>query len=198
MKRLFDILASVVGLIVLSPVLLIAAIAILTLDGWPILFLHERVGRNGRIFKLVKFRTMTVLKNGGKGGFDAGNRKRVTALGRFLRRAKMDELPQLWNVLFGDMSIVGPRPEVRKWTMVYPERWSIVHSVKPGITDPASIAFRNEEDILATSDDPEKTYRLEVLPKKLGMYEEYVKNRSFFGDLKIIGQTLLAILKGTA
>ena len=194
MKRFFDILAAAVGLIVLSPVLLITAIAILMLDGWPVLFFHERVGRNGRTFKLLKLRTMTVLKTGEKGGFDAGNRKRVTPIGRFLRRAKMDELPQLWNVLIGDMSIVGPRPEVRKWTLVYPERWAFVHTVRPGITDPAAIVFRNEEDILAAADDPKKAYRLEVLPKKLDMYETYVKTRSFGGDLKIICRTLYKVL----
>lgn len=196
MKRLFDILAAVVGLIVLSPVLLVAALAILILDGWPLLFFHERVGRYGRAFKLVKLRTMTVLRTEKKGGFDAGNRKRVTAIGRLLRRAKIDELPQLWNVLAGDMSMVGPRPEVRQWTLIYPERWAFVHTVRPGITDPAAIAFRNEEEFLATADDPEKTYRLEVLPKKLDMYETYVRNRSFGGDLKIIWRTLREVLHG--
>ena len=196
MKRFFDILAAAVGLIVLSPVLLITAIAILMLDGWPVLFFHERVGRNGRTFKLLKLRTMTVLKTGEKGGFDAGNRKRVTPIGRFLRRTKMDELPQLWNVLVGDMSMVGPRPEVRKWTLVYPERWAFVQSVRPGITDPAAIAFRNEEDILAAAADPEKAYRLEVLSQKLDMYEMYVKTRSFGGDLKIICRTLHEVLNG--
>ncbi len=196
MKRLFDILAAAVGLVVLSPLLLVAALVILVVDGWPVLFLHERVGRNGRLFHLVKFRTMMVRHNGGNGEFDAGDRKRVTAIGRFLRRAKMDELPQLWNVLAGDMSIVGPRPEVRKWTGVYPERWALVHTVRPGITDPAAIAFRNEEDLLAAADDPDKTYRSEILPKKLDMYEEYVQQRSFGGDLKIICRTLLAVLHG--
>ena len=196
MKRLFDILAAVVGLIVFCPVLLVTAIAILILDGWPVLFFHERVGRNGRLFHLVKFRTMTVRQNGERGEFDAGNRKRVTPIGRFLRRTKMDELPQLWNVLAGDMSIVGPRPEVRKWTEVYPEHWALVHSVRPGITDPAAIAFRHEEDILAAADDPETTYRLEVLPKKLDMYGEYVRNRSLAGDLKIFWRTMVEVLHG--
>lgn len=195
MKRLFDLLAAIAGLIVLSPVLLITAVAILMLDGRPVLFVHERVGRNGRLFHLLKFRTMTVRQNGADGEFDAGDRKRVTPIGHFLRRAKLDEFPQLWNVLAGDMSIVGPRPEVRKWTAVYPERWARVHAVKPGITDPAAIAFRNEEEILAAADDPEKTYRQEILPKKLDMYETYVRNRSFGGDLKLICRTLQALLQ---
>ena len=196
MKRLFDILVSIVGLIVMSPLLVIIAIAIIMLDGPPVLFLHERVGRNGRLFYLVKFRTMTVLNTREKGGFDAGNRKRITPIGHFLRRTKLDELPQLWNVLAGEMSIVGPRPEVRKWTEVYPERWAVVHMVRPGITDTASIVFRNEEDILAALPDPEKAYRVDILPKKLKMYDEYVRSRSFVGDLKIIFRTLLALVKG--
>lgn len=197
MKRLFDILAAAVGLVVLSPLLLVTALVILVGDGWPVLFLHERVGRSGRMFRLVKFRTMTDLSNDDRNGFTPGERKRVTAIGRFLRRAKMDELPQLWNVLVGDMAIVGPRPEVRKWTAVYPERWALVHTVRPGITDPAAIAFRNEEEILAAADDPERTYRSEILPKKLDMYETYVKTRSFGGDLKLICRTLRALLHGT-
>ncbi|MDD8013932.1 MAG: sugar transferase [Acidobacteriota bacterium] len=197
MKRLFDILAAAVGLVVLSPLLLVVALVILVADGWPVLFLHERVGRNGRMFRLVKFRTMTDLSNDDRNGFTPGERKRVTAIGRFLRRAKMDELPQLWNVLVGDMSMVGPRPEVRKWTAVYPERWALVHTLRPGITDPAAIAFRNEEEILAAADDPEQTYRSEILPKKLDMYETYVKTRSFGGDLKLICRTLQAVLHGS-
>lgn len=196
MKRLFDILAAFAGLIILSPVLLITAIAILMLDGWPVLFFHERVGRNGRAFKLVKLRTMAHFSGGDRNGFTPGDRGNVTSVGRFLRRSKMDELPQLWNVLVGDMSMVGPRPEVRQWTDVYPERWAIVHTIRPGITDPAAIVFRNEEEILALADEPEKVYRMEVLPRKLDMYERYVKTWSFGGDLRIICRTLLEVLNG--
>ena len=139
---------------------------------------------------------MRVLKEASKGSFDAGSSARITPFGRFLRKTKLDELPQLFNVLVGDMSIVGPRPEVRQWTEVYPEKWKIVHTVKPGITDNASIRFRNEEEILAQSPDPIKTYKEEILPKKLDLYIDYVHNHSFTGDMKIILKTIKAILEG--
>jgi lipopolysaccharide/colanic/teichoic acid biosynthesis glycosyltransferase len=137
---------------------------------------------------------MTVKKDAEKGAFDAGDSSRVTKVGRFLRKSKLDELPQLLNVLFGSMSFVGPRPEVEKWVHVYPERWKIVHSVKPGITDNASLEFRNEEEILAASLDKEKTYRDEILPRKLELYEAYVKKHSFLTDVEIILKTILSII----
>ena len=144
-----------------------------------------------------EFRAREVLTRGtSPRSFDVGDASRVTAFGTFLRNTKMDELPQLWNVLKGDMSIVGPRPEVRKWVDAYPERWTFVHSILPGITDPASIVYRHEEEILATSADPERTYREEVLPHKLSLYEEHVRTHSFWGDIRILGQTLVAVLSG--
>jgi lipopolysaccharide/colanic/teichoic acid biosynthesis glycosyltransferase len=194
MKRLFDMMAAFAGLIVFSPILLIAAIAVLVFEGWPVLFRQQRIGRGGHKFELVKFRTMMVQQTGDRNGFDAGSRKRLTWLGRFLRRTKLDELIQLWNVLVGDMSIVGPRPEVHKWTEAYPERWVVVHTVRPGITDPASIVFRNEEDILAAQADPETYYRNVVLPRKLDRYEEYVQTRTFWVDLKILLRTVWAVI----
>jgi len=118
----------------------------------------------------------------------------VTGVGKFLRATKLDELPQLINVLMGQMSLVGPRPEVRQWVDAYPERWALVHQAKPGITDPASIQYRNEEEILIASADPQQTYRDEILPAKLDLYEQYVQNRTFFGDLKILFQTFLAVV----
>ncbi len=143
---------------------------------------------------LFKFRTMTVRKGTEQGSFDAGSAARVTRVGAFLRKTKLDELPQLWNVLKGDMSLVGPRPEVRKWVEAYPERWARVLTVRPGITDPASIEFRNEEDILAASPDPERTYREVILPRKLDLYEEYVRTRSFWGDVGILLKTVWAVV----
>lgn len=137
---------------------------------------------------------MQVFNEAAKGSFDAGNSSRITPFGRFLRKTKLDELPQLFNVLKGEMSIVGPRPEVKQWTEVYPEKWQIVHTVKPGITDNASIEFRNEEELLAQSVDPIKTYREEILPRKLDLYIEYVNKQSFGGDLKIIFKTIEAII----
>lgn len=160
----------------------------------PILFRQLRVGKNGKLFRLNKFRTMRVLKEAEKGIFDAGNSSRITPLGKFLRKTKLDELPQLFNVLRGDMSIVGPRPEVKQWTEDYPEKWAIVHSVRPGITDNASILFRNEEEILAASSNPTETYKNEILPKKLDLYIDYVNNKSFIGDVKIILKTIYTVI----
>lgn len=160
----------------------------------PVYFRQERKGYSGRTFKLIKFRTMSVAQNSEKGSFDIGDKSRITPLGRILRKTKIDELPQLINVLKGDMSLVGPRPEVKKWTEVYPEKWDIVLSVKPGITDNASIEFRNEEEILSTAEDPEAMYRDVVLPRKLDLYIDYVNNHSFRGDLKIIFKTIVTVI----
>ena len=139
---------------------------------------------------------MTYDKNAEDGAFSPGDDVRVTSVGRFLRMTKLDELPQLWNVLVGDMSLVGPRPEVARWVAEYPERWKVVHTIRPGITDEASIEFRNEEQILVVSSDPESCYRDVVLPRKLDLAESYVRSRSFGGDLLILWRTFCAILAG--
>jgi lipopolysaccharide/colanic/teichoic acid biosynthesis glycosyltransferase len=136
---------------------------------------------------------MSLLATGVEPAFDAGDTKRVTRPGSFLRKTKLDELPQLWNVLIGDMSFVGPRPEVRQWVDAYPERWAQVHQVKPGITDPASIYFRNEEDLLAKSEDPKAFYMEHILPQKLDLYIQYVKTQSFRRDVSLIFKTILAV-----
>jgi lipopolysaccharide/colanic/teichoic acid biosynthesis glycosyltransferase len=117
----------------------------------------------------------------------------VTRVGKLLRKTKLDEFPQLWNVLVGDMSLVGPRPEVRKWVEAYPDRWAKVLAVRPGITDPASIEFRNEEELLAAAPNPETYYRKVILPRKLDLYEEYVETRSFWGDVGILLKTVWAV-----
>lgn len=194
MKRFFDIFASSIGLLILYPIFLVCLIAIVVDDGFPVFFKQMRVGQDGKDFRLLKFRTMTVCKDAEKGSFDAGSSARVTSVGKILRKTKLDELPQLWNVLKGDMSLVGPRPEVRKWVEAYSERWHFVHQVRPGITDPASIKFRNEEEILSKSVNPEKTYKDEILPLKLSLYEQYVQDRTFLGDIKLIFQTLWTVV----
>lgn len=178
----------------LSPVFLITGLLIKTNDKGSILFMQKRVGKNGRLFVLYKFRTMKYSDSSKEGKFEPGNLSRITSLGKFLRRTKMDELPQLINVLKGDMSIVGPRPEVEKWVSFYPEKWKLVLSIKPGITDNSSILFRDEESLLAKSDDPEKTYKEIILPKKLELYEEYVRNNSLLTDLKLIFKTIFLII----
>ena len=194
-KRLFDISASVIGLIALAPILAVIVLCIRLADGRPVFFRQLRVGRFGLDFTMIKFRTMRVLKEAEQGRFDAGSRQRVTRLGRFLRRSKLDELPGLWNVLVGDMSLVGPRPEVRRWVEAYPQRWQKVLTVRPGITDPASILFRHEERLLSAADDPESYYRQVILPQKLSLYEEYIDERTCWGDVLILLKTVKAVGK---
>ena len=196
MKRYLDLLASMLGLLLLMPVLATVAILVRLSSPGPVLFRQTRVGFRGKDFVLFKFRTMTVLTGSERGSFDAGDASRVTKVGRFLRATKLDELPQLWNVIRGDMALVGPRPEVRKWVEVNPDRWAIVHAVRPGITDPSTILYRDEEMVLAGLSDPERFYREQILPRKLGLYVEYVSTRTFWGDLKILGQTAIAIIAG--
>ncbi len=194
MKRLMDMAGALVGLVALSPLLALLWLAVVAESGLPGLFRQRRAGRGGRDFVLFKFRTMTVRRGTEQGSFDAGSSARVTRVGRFLRQTKLDELPQLWNVLKGEMTLVGPRPEVRKWVEACPEQWARVLTVRHGITDPASIEFRNEEEILAKSDDPERAYREEILPRKLDLYEEYVATRSFWRDVGIVLRTVRAVV----
>lgn len=193
-KRLFDILVSLLLIICLCPLFLLLGLLVWMADGFPVLFVQQRVGLNHRLFNLYKFRTMRSAKGSEKGSFDAGDSSRVTPIGRVLRKSKLDELPQLFNVLKGDMSMVGPRPEVGKWVEVYPERWANVLCFRPGITDNASIVFRNEEEILSQSDDPQRTYRDEVLPHKLDLYEQYVKDAGLWTDLKILFRTFISVV----
>ena len=194
LKRIFDFTVSLVSLILLSPFFILIMAGIIIFDGLPVLFRQMRVGVNGSGFLLNKFRTMRVVRGAASGTFDAGDTSRITKIGAFLRKTKLDELPQLWNVFIGDMSLVGPRPEVRKWVDAYPERWAKVLTVKPGITDPASIFYRNEEELLAQADDPVACYRDQILPHKLDLYEEYVRTRTFWGDIFLIFKTIMLVL----
>ena len=196
MKRLFDFIASFYGLILLAPIFVLAALWIKIDSRGPIFFRQERVGFQGVLFRIHKFRTM-VLDAEKKGKqITVGADSRITTVGGFLRKYKLDELPQLLDVLVGDMSLVGPRPEVPKYIDCYSddEKYDVL-SVKPGITDNASIEFRDENELLASSDDPEATYINEVLPKKIALYRQYVRERSFFGDVAIIFKTIFLIIK---
>ena len=193
-KRWFDVVVSFVGLIVAAPFLLGVAAAIRLVDGAPVFFRQRRLGRRGSPFILYKFRTMRSAPNGSTGSFDAGDTSRVTRLGRCLRKAKLDELPQLWNVLRGDMSLVGPRPEVERWVAVYQDRWARIHAIRPGITDPASILYRHEEEMLSLASDPEGMYQKVILPEKLALYEEYLRTRTFWGDIGILLRTVGVVL----
>jgi lipopolysaccharide/colanic/teichoic acid biosynthesis glycosyltransferase len=193
-KRIFDVITSILGLLILSPLLLIIAISIKLSTPGDIFFRQLRVGKDGSLFRLLKFRTMENIPQASEGRFDAGDKSRVTRIGSFLRKYKLDELPQLINVIKGEMSIVGPRPEIKQWTQVYPEKWEIVLSVTPGITDNASIVFSDEEELLSKSDNPNETYRDVILPRKLDLYVSYVKNHSFSGDINIVFRTLIKVI----
>jgi lipopolysaccharide/colanic/teichoic acid biosynthesis glycosyltransferase len=194
LKRLFDLSVSILGLIILMPLLIVLAILIKLNDKGPVLFCQKRIGMHGIPFNMYKFRSMKVIESAEEGLFRPGNRSRVTSPGKFLRRTKLDELPQLINVLKGDMSLVGPRPEVEEWVAVLPDKWRLVLTVRPGITDNASIVFRNEEELLSRSLNPEDTYRNIILPRKLDLYTEYVINHTFMGDISIIFCTIKTIL----
>lgn len=196
MKRLVDVMLSLVLLVLLLPLLVGIAFLVRLSSPGPSLFRQTRVGLAGKDFLMLKFRTMTERPDSAAGSFDAGDDSRVTGIGKTLRATKLDELPQLWNVLKGEMSLVGPRPEVRKWVNAYSDRWQYIHQVKPGITDPASILFRNEEELLVGAEDPEELYRLEILPRKLDLYDRYVREQSLWLDMKIMAQTFLTVVSG--
>lgn len=196
LKRLFDWLVSGLGLLVLSPVFLVIAVAIRLDSGGPVFFRQQRVGRFGQLFDIHKFRTMLVDAEARGMQITVGADPRVTRVGRMLRKYKLDELPQLLDVFSGKMSLVGPRPEVPRYVMYYPAAVrEDVLSVRPGITDRASIEFRDESDILGQATDPHDAYVHEVLPVKLRYYQEYVKTRTFWGDIRIIFDTIRAVLR---
>lgn len=197
MSRLLDVIVALVGLAVTLPFMLLIALLVKLDSGGPVLFRQSRVGRGGKDFMMWKFRTMTVQPGPPKGRFEPGNCQRVTKVGRFLRATKLDELPQLFQVLSGAMSVVGPRPPLRRWVDAYPERWARILSVRPGITHPAAIAYRHEEEIMVSAVDPETTYREELLPHKLELYERYLATRTFWSDIKVILQTVRAVLWGS-
>lgn len=195
-KRLFDIALSLLGLTFLAPLFLLIAVLIKAESSGPVFFRQERVGLHGRPFRIHKFRTMRADRESAGPLLTIGADPRITRVGRFLRRYKLDELPQLIDVLLGRMSLVGPRPEVPKYVALYPEEvHEKVLSVRPGITDWASIRFRDENALLGRAADPERAYVEEVLPIKLRFYLEYVDTRSFLVDLRIIFATIAAVFR---
>ena len=194
-KRLFDLLAAGTGLLLLAPLFLALALWIKLDSTGPVLFRQQRVGRHGALFEIYKFRTMVHLPDNG-GQLTVGQDPRITRAGRFLRRSKLDELPQLLNVLHGTMSLVGPRPEVPRYVACYPrDARNVVLSVAPGITDLASILYKEESEILGRAQDPERAYIETIMPAKLEYYQRYVRERSFWLDLRIIFQTLAALIR---
>lgn len=194
MKRLFDILFSATLILVLFPLGIVVSIWIVIDDFGSPFFVQQRVGLNGKNFGLLKFRSMR--KNAeSKGQLTVGMKdNRITRSGYFIRKYKIDELPQLVNVFLGEMSVVGPRPEVPKYVLLYNEEQLNVLSIKPGITDFASIEYVRENELLSQSPNPEKTYIEEIMPAKLALNLKYVREQSFLTDMKIILQTIKAIL----
>lgn len=194
MKRLFDIISSGIGLLILSPLFLIVAIWVKLDSPGPVFYKQVRVGRNNKDFYLYKFRSMRVGSDK-KGLITVGGHDpRVTRSGYYIRKYKLDEFPQLINVFKGDMSLVGPRPEVRKYVDLYTPEQMHVLDVRPGITDLASIRYRNENELLAKASDPEQYYRDVIMQDKLNINLEYVHNHSFWGDIKLIFKTFSAIV----
>ena len=194
MKRLFDVIASGFGLIVLSPLFLVLAIWIKCDSKGPVFYRQLRVGRGNKDFRIFKFRSMRVGADKGSLVTIGGHDPRVTRSGYFIRKFKFDELPQLINVLVGDMSLVGPRPEVRHYVNYWTPEQMHVLDVRPGITDPASIKFRNENELMEKADDPEKYYIGVIMQEKIKLYLEYVNNNSFFYDLGLIFKTFKVIV----
>lgn len=192
-KRAFDILCSFLGLTVLSPVLLVVSVLVAVTSPGGVFFRQERIGKDGKPFRIFKFRSMRKDNAGLK--ITTGNDSRITPVGRFLRKSKIDELPQLINVLVGDMSFVGPRPEVADYVNLYTPYQRQVLQVRPGITGLASIRFRNENDLLTASSDPNRTYIEKIMPRKIELDLEYIPHASVFYDIKLIFQTFAAVIK---
>ena len=194
-KRVFDFTASLFGLVLLFPVFVVIAFLIKVSDGGKVFFRQTRVGQNGKPFKIYKFRTMVEGAERMGAQVTKEDDPRITKIGRFLRKYKLDELPQLINVLKGEMSLVGPRPEVPKYVNFFKEDYKEILKVKPGITDFASLEYKDENVLLKGTENPEEVYLKEVLPKKIEYYKKYVREMSFLTDLKLILRTVVEIFR---
>jgi lipopolysaccharide/colanic/teichoic acid biosynthesis glycosyltransferase len=194
-KRLFDIACSVVGLILLAPVFVVTAILIKRDSSGPVFFRQTRIGQFGKQFSIYKFRTMCMDAEKIGAQVSTADDPRMTGIGRLLRTYKIDELPQLLNVVSGEMSLVGPRPEVPKYVDAFKGAYEEILTVRPGITDFASLEFKDENELLLGAEDPEKKYIEEILPIKIALYRKYLREKSFFTDLKLIFLTLASIVR---
>jgi lipopolysaccharide/colanic/teichoic acid biosynthesis glycosyltransferase len=192
-KRTFDIIAAAVGLIIFLPLMLVAAVLVYVSLGWPILYSPKRTARGESTFTVRKFRSMKIAE-GSTSHHSGDDDPRVTSVGRWIRKFKLDELPQLWNVVKGDMSFVGPRPETPDYTKLYTEEQLVILDLRPGITDFASIEFADLGSYLS-GDDPDKQYFEKVWDRKMELRMKYVRERSFWVDMKLIFLTLAAIVK---
>ena len=194
MKRFFDFLFSIIVLIFFFPIGVLIATCIIFGSKGGIFYKQERVGKDGTLFYLLKFRSMYV-NSAVKGSLTVGDDTRITRVGSLIRKVKLDEFPQFLNVLIGDMSVVGPRPEVSEFVALYSDEQRKVLSVRPGITDEASLAYFEESKLLATSTDPKKTYIEEIMPAKIAINLAYLDNRTFLADITVIGKTILRIFR---
>ena len=194
MKRFFDVFASGLGILVLSPLFLILAVWIKLDSEGPVFYRQVRVGKDNKDFRIFKFRSMRVGSDKGSLVTIGGRDPRITRSGYIIRKLKLDELPQLINVFIGDMSLVGPRPEVRHYVDYWTPEQMHVLDVRPGITDPASIKFRNENELMEQAEDPEDYYINVIMQEKLKLYLDYVEHRSFFGDIGLIFKTFWVIV----
>ena len=192
-KRTFDLLFALVGLALTLPVFLLVWVVIRLGEDCPIFFQQTRVGQQGRLFQIIKFRTMTVGADKVGPSITASGDRRVTRIGRTLRKTKLDELPQLWNVLRGEMSFVGPRPEIPKYVALYSPAQRVVLNLKPGITDEASVSFRDEESLLSAAADPDRYYAEHCLPQKIAINLAYAKRANIFRDLLVILRTICLV-----
>lgn len=192
-RRLFDASAAALGLLVLSPLLLVVAVSVAASSPGPVFFRQVRVGRGGEPFNILKFRTMRTDAERTGGQLTVGEDPRITRVGRFLRQWKMDELPQLINVVRGEMALVGPRPEVPRYVELYTEEQRQVLTVRPGITDPASVAFRSESELMGRHPDPERYYIEEIMPRKLSINLDYLSRRTLLSDVGVILNTFRAV-----
>ncbi len=194
MKRIFDFISSLFGLLILIPILGFVSIRIISEDGRPVFYRGERIGLHGKPFRIFKFRTMVVDAERFGVSSTSDDDQRITSIGKFLRRYKLDELPQLINVLVGDMSLVGPRPEVKKFTDMYTDEEKVIMGVRPGITDWASLWNPDEGALLKGSTDPDKDYLEKIRPEKIRRQLKYVREWSFWTDIEIIFITLKTII----
>lgn len=195
-KRAMDILLSACALAVLWPLLLLIALAVVIDDPGPVFYRQVRIGRDGKPFRIFKFRSMVTDADKKGLAITVGRDNRITRVGAILRKTKLDELAQLLNVLCGQMSFVGPRPEVERYVKLYtPYQWQVL-LVRPGITDYASIAYRNENDLLADADDPEKMYIEQIMPDKIELNMKYLREISPLADIRLIFKTIIAVVKG--
>ncbi len=195
MKRVFDFIVSALGIVVFSPVLILSALLVKVDSPGPIFFKQQRIGKEFRPFWIYKFRTMRASLDQGP-NITIGNDPRITGIGRLLRQTKIDELPQLINILRGEMSFVGPRPEVPQYVQLYRKEYQQILTVRPGLTDLASLKYRDEAALLASAENPEEEYVRRILPDKIMLATDYIQRASFFFDLRLILETILRLVLG--